>query len=82
MALSSLSPILHFTIHFQNQFISRRKTRTKFTVYSSHSNPKILKSNRRSRFGQRLSPYDSDNEKEAVHDYDDDDDDDWFKDVS
>ncbi|CAH1428600.1 unnamed protein product [Lactuca virosa] len=54
----------------------RRKSSGRFAVSSSHSNPKILKSNRRSRFGQRLSPYDSDNENEAI----DDDDDDWLSD--
>ncbi|KAL6315142.1 hypothetical protein AAG906_035350 [Vitis piasezkii] len=31
-----------------------------FTVLSTHSNPRILKSNRRSRYGQVLSPYDTD----------------------
>lgn len=35
-----------------------------------------MKSNKRSRFGQRLSPYDCDNENEDVHD--DDDEDDWL----
>ncbi|XP_024976079.1 transcription termination factor MTERF9, chloroplastic [Cynara cardunculus var. scolymus] len=55
----------------------RRRTSGRFAVSSSHSNPKILKSNRRSRFGRRLSPYDSDNENEAI---DDDDDDDWVDD--
>lgn len=39
-------------------------------VSSTHSNPKILKVNRKSRFGQSLSPYDgSDGE------FDDDDED-------
>ncbi|KAL8462324.1 hypothetical protein ACS0TY_033391 [Phlomoides rotata] len=33
-------------------------------VASSHSNPKILKLNRRSRYGQPLSPYDTDDDDE------------------
>ncbi|KAI3504489.1 hypothetical protein L1887_26000 [Cichorium endivia] len=67
-------------VHLQNVLNSRRrKTSGRFAVSSSHSNPKILKSNRRSRFGQRLSPYDSDNENEAI-DEEDDDDDDWLSD--
>ncbi|KAG8386041.1 hypothetical protein BUALT_Bualt03G0107800 [Buddleja alternifolia] len=37
----------------------------KTRVTSSHSNPKILKSNRRSRYGQPLSPYDSDDEDDG-----------------
>lgn len=39
-------------------------------VAAAHSNPKILKTNRKSRYGQPLSPYDAD---EAIHD-----DDDWL----
>ncbi|XAR56769.1 hypothetical protein NMG60_11037359 [Bertholletia excelsa] len=61
--------------------IGRRKT-TRLFVLSSHSNPKILKSNRRSRNGQRLSPYDSNEDDEEVEEEeeDDDDDDDWNED--
>lgn len=44
-------------------------------LFSTHSNPKILKSNRRSRYGQALSPYDSDEDEE-------DDDEDEFGDMS
>jgi mTERF domain-containing protein len=55
---------------------------TKFTVRSSHSNPKILKTNRKSIYGKTLSPYDSDEDEEMDDDDDDDeDDDDWFSDV-
>ncbi|KAK8651753.1 hypothetical protein V6N13_141339 [Hibiscus sabdariffa] len=37
----------------------------KFLVFlSTHSNPKILKSNKKSRFGQRITPYDTDDEEE------------------
>uniref|UniRef100_F6HER7 Transcription termination factor MTERF9, chloroplastic n=1 Tax=Vitis vinifera TaxID=29760 RepID=F6HER7_VITVI len=42
-----------------------------FTVLSTHSNPRILKSNRRSRYGQVLSPYDTDDNAG-------DEDGDWF----
>ncbi|KAI4306190.1 hypothetical protein L6164_029486 [Bauhinia variegata] len=47
----------------------------RIVVLAKHSNPKILKTNRKSRFGQALSPYDTDE--------DDDDDvlqDDWLSD--
>ncbi|XP_022716782.1 transcription termination factor MTERF9, chloroplastic [Durio zibethinus] len=33
-------------------------------LLSSHSNPKILKSNKKSRFGQKITPYDIDEEEE------------------
>lgn len=52
----------------------------KFVVLAAHSNPKILKTNRKSRFGQALSPYDSDADDEALEDEDEDDDDDWLSD--
>lgn len=45
-------------------------------LFSTHSNPKILKSNRRSRYGQALSPYDSEEDEEEY------DDEDGFVDVS
>ncbi|XP_058070699.1 transcription termination factor MTERF9, chloroplastic isoform X2 [Magnolia sinica] len=35
-----------------------------FVVFSTHSNPKILKPNRRSRYGQQLSVYDEDEEQD------------------
>ncbi|KAK7299960.1 hypothetical protein RJT34_10791 [Clitoria ternatea] len=52
---------------------------------AAHSNPRILKSNRRSRFGEALSLYDSDEDDEELEeqeddDDDDDDDDDWLSD--
>lgn len=54
---------------------------------STHSNPRILKPNRKSRFGETLSPYDSDEEDsfefdEEEDDDEDEDEDDWFDDVS
>lgn len=54
----------------------RRSGACRFVVLSTHSNSRILKSNRRSRFGNVLSPFDSDEEKDAEDDEDDDDDDD------
>lgn len=63
----------------------------KFLVFlSTHSNPKILKSNKKSRFGQRITPYDTDEEEDEDEDedeeFDDNDDgmadDDWLMNVS
>ncbi|CAM8955783.1 unnamed protein product [Rhodiola kirilowii] len=58
-----------------------------FVVFASHSNPRILKSNRRTRYGQTLSPYDDGDDEMAAIDQledededDDDDDDDLFSD--
>ncbi|XP_045827323.1 transcription termination factor MTERF9, chloroplastic [Trifolium pratense] len=69
--------------HFASSFLRR----TKFIVLSSHSNPKILKTNRKSIYGKTLSPYDSDEENDEMDDEDDDededdddDDEDWFSD--
>lgn len=61
---------------------SKSKATTRLFVLSSHSNPKILKSNRRSRYGQTLSPYDSDDDAGGDgFEYDDDwDEDDWLSD--
>lgn len=63
----------------RGKFDEQRKGRSRFVVRSTHSNPKILKSNRRSRYGQTLSPYDSDEETDGVGE-DDDEDEDWFSD--
>ena len=66
----------------------RRSGACRFVVLSTHSNSRILKSNRRSRFGNVLSPFDSDEEKDAEDDDDEDDDDgdvaenDWLPNVS
>lgn len=57
----------------------------RFVALSTHSNPRILKRNRKSRFGETLSPYDSDEEDSFEFDEEEDDDedeDDWFDDVS
>ncbi|KAM7498969.1 hypothetical protein LguiA_023383 [Lonicera macranthoides] len=67
-------------LHLTHQ-LSRRGRRinrsTRSFVISSHSSPKILKSNRRSRYGEILSPYNSDDEDE---DEDDDNDNELFSD--
>ncbi|XP_068650437.1 transcription termination factor MTERF9, chloroplastic isoform X1 [Aristolochia californica] len=49
----------------------RRKKSRNFVVSSTHSNARILKSNRRTVYGQTLSPYD---EEEVDENYEDDDD--------
>ncbi|XP_047982823.1 transcription termination factor MTERF9, chloroplastic [Salvia hispanica] len=51
-------------------------------VASSHSNPKILKSNRRSRHGHPLSPYDTDDDARAANSDElrDEEDDNWSSD--
>lgn len=46
----------------------------------AHSNPKIINPKKKSRYGQTLSPYDSD-EEEELDDESDDDDDDWLLNV-
>ena len=56
----------------------------KFVVLlSTHSNPKILKSNKKSRYGQRITPYDTDDEEEEEEEEDEDDmaGDDWLMNV-
>lgn len=60
----------------------RRSGACRFVVFSTHSNSRILKSNRRSRFGNVLSPFDSDEEKDAEEHHDEDDDDDDDDDVA
>ncbi|CAI9773395.1 unnamed protein product [Fraxinus pennsylvanica] len=52
---------------------------TKVRVVSSHSNPKILRHNRKSRFGLPVSPYDSE-DKEEEDDDEDSGGDDWISD--
>ncbi|XP_010539322.1 PREDICTED: transcription termination factor MTERF9, chloroplastic [Tarenaya hassleriana] len=62
----------------------RHKTTGGFVVSSAHSNPRILKPNKKSRYGQMLSPYDSDEDEEEEDSEDDDEDDvagdDWLLD--
>ncbi|KAF6149595.1 hypothetical protein GIB67_011204 [Kingdonia uniflora] len=54
---------------------SRRNISSSFAVLSAHSNPRILKSNRKSRYGQMLSPYSTDDDDDSGDEDDDDDDD-------
>lgn len=61
--------------------VNSRTGSDRFVVlFSTHSNPKILKSNRRSRYGQALSPYDSDEDEEEKYEFGGLSDDDWFTD--
>ncbi|KAF8026291.1 hypothetical protein BT93_F2937 [Corymbia citriodora subsp. variegata] len=52
--------------------ISRR-----FVALSTHSNPRILKVNRKSRHGRLLSPFDSDDDEESLEFDEDEDEEDW-----
>lgn len=57
----------------------------RFVVLSTHSNPKILKSNRRSRYGEALSPYEFDDDEDEYEDEDgvgETSGDDWLLNVS
>ncbi|CAI8586979.1 unnamed protein product [Vicia faba] len=62
----------------KSPFYSSFSNRTTFTVFCTHSNPNIIKTNRRLIYGKPLSPYDSDDEMYQEEDDDDDDDDDDF----
>lgn len=59
--------------------VKRRSGGRRFEVQSTHSSPRILKSNRRSRYGEALSPYDTDDDEEKFDSGDDEDmvEDDW-----
>ncbi|KAK8261065.1 hypothetical protein V6Z12_D13G161700 [Gossypium hirsutum] len=78
----SSSSFWNLSFSFKNEV---RFKKGKFLVFlSTHSNPKILKSNKKSRFGQRITSYDTDEEQEEDEDeeFDDNDDgmagDDWL----
>ncbi|KAK3199887.1 hypothetical protein Dsin_023302 [Dipteronia sinensis] len=81
MSVLSLYPVFTRTIILHSRLHTRSNTR-RFVVSSTHSNPKILKSNKKSRFGQPLSLYDDEEEAEAETEDDDDEDDveedDWL----
>ncbi|KAJ7963683.1 Transcription termination factor [Quillaja saponaria] len=64
------------------RFGNRETGSWRFVVQSTHSNPIILKPNRRSRYGQALSPYDSDEDGDEMEEDDDDneEEDDWLSD--
>ncbi|OVA15106.1 Mitochodrial transcription termination factor-related [Macleaya cordata] len=51
----------------------KRSSTSSFVVLSTHSNPRILKPNLRSRYGQSLSPYDSDDDDDGEVDCEEDD---------
>lgn len=94
ISLYPYNPLLYFstTSSFRYQFwnLERGKlgcVRWKNLVkLAAHSNPRILKTNRKSRFGEALSLYDSDEDDEEMDDDDENDDDDeddnWLSDVS
>ncbi|KAK9212799.1 hypothetical protein WN943_002181 [Citrus x changshan-huyou] len=66
-----------------HSLVQTRPYTPRFVVLSTHSNAKILKTNRKSRYGQTLSLYDDDSEEEGEDDDDDDDEgkeDDWLAD--
>lgn len=69
------------TLHSHSLAQTRPNTR-RFVVLSTHSNAKILKTNRKSRYGQTLSLYDDDSEEEGEEGDDDDEgeEDDWLAD--
>ncbi|KAL2316672.1 hypothetical protein Fmac_030548 [Flemingia macrophylla] len=83
------NPLLYFSnpSSFRSQFwnLERGSLRCARWKIAAHSNPKILKTNRKSRYGEALSLYDSEEEDEETDDDDDDDDDglddgDWLSD--
>ncbi|KAL5731535.1 Transcription termination factor mterf9 [Ranunculus cassubicifolius] len=58
----------------------RRSSTSSFVALSTHSNPRILKTNRKSRHGQILSPYDTDDDDDEGDRAEEDDDDGLFSD--
>ncbi|KAK0602569.1 hypothetical protein LWI29_034834 [Acer saccharum] len=88
MSVLSLYPVFTnpstTTTTFLHSRLHTRSNTHRFVVSSTHSNPKILKSNKKSRFGQPLSLYDDEEdaevETEDETEDDDDDDDDVEKD--
>ncbi|VVA35259.1 PREDICTED: mRNAion termination [Prunus dulcis] len=85
---SSYPPPPSFKLYHKSRFtvttlsgLCGRKRRSgsscRLVVLSTHSNPKILKSNRRSRYGQPRSPYDQDDDEEVSR-ASDVSDDDWL----
>ncbi|XP_020206551.1 transcription termination factor MTERF9, chloroplastic isoform X2 [Cajanus cajan] len=91
MSLYPYNPLLYFSTSssFRSQFwnLERGHLRCEklqnLVELAAHSNPKILKTNRKSRYGEALSLYDSDEDDEETDEDDDDDDDDdadWLSD--
>ncbi|KAH6778581.1 Mitochondrial transcription termination factor family protein [Perilla frutescens var. frutescens] len=77
---SSSSSLLYFAAAslLHSAAAPPRRFTWRIRVASSHSNPKILKSNRRSRHGQPRSPYDTDDDVDTAAS--DQLNDDWFPD--
>ncbi|CAA2995713.1 transcription termination factor MTERF9, chloroplastic [Olea europaea subsp. europaea] len=83
---NSYTPLNFFTPlqNFCGDSLSNLKAKGRFSrincrnirVLSSHSNPKIVKRNRKSRYGQPVSPYDSEDDDDGGGDVDDD----WISD--
>ncbi|XP_014505346.1 transcription termination factor MTERF9, chloroplastic isoform X1 [Vigna radiata var. radiata] len=89
VSLYPYKPLLYFSTPscFQSQFRNLDRghldsARLKGIVkLAAHSNPKILKTNRKSKYGEALSFYDSDeDDEETDEEEDDEDDDDWLSD--
>ncbi|RDX79403.1 Transcription termination factor MTERF9, chloroplastic, partial [Mucuna pruriens] len=92
MSLYPYNPLQYFSSPscFRSQILNLKRghlgsARWKNLVkLAAHSNPKILKTNRKSRYGEALSLYDSDEDDEEIDDDDDDeedeDEDDWLSD--
>ncbi|XP_030546251.1 transcription termination factor MTERF9, chloroplastic isoform X2 [Rhodamnia argentea] len=71
---------LHSLSRGTEEGVDRRSASSRrFVVLSTHSNPRILKVNRKSRHGRPLSPFDSDDDDESVEfdEDEDEDEDDW-----
>jgi len=88
-AATAISIICNFPLHSHTSILlnisfppsvrSRKSCFFRFSricVVSSHTNPKILKPKRRSRYGQPLSPYDSDSDEDDDDSFEDEEDDD------
>lgn len=79
--LPSESPLFVLGSGKDSPATRRRARKTGGLVVSyAHSNPKIINPKKKSRYGQTLSPYDSDEDGEL--DDESDDDDDWLLNVS
>ncbi|KAK7320328.1 hypothetical protein VNO77_29709 [Canavalia gladiata] len=87
ISLYPYNPLLHLWtcsgsvfLKLEKQHLGSRRWNN-LVELAAHSNPKILKTNRRSRYGQALSPYDSDDgDDDEDMDDDDDNDDVWLSD--
>ncbi|KAL5737487.1 hypothetical protein ACOSP7_030248 [Xanthoceras sorbifolium] len=84
MSVLSLHPVftnLTATTTILHSLVQTRTNTGRFVVLSTHSNPKIVKANRKSQFKQPLSLYyDTDEEEEEDDDDDDVAEDNWLAD--